>query len=138
MSKKPSKDRKRAATKPAKAAKPKKAAKTTSAAGSAAHAEETEKRRRPVKQQLPGMEQPHDEVLERLCLSIGTQREVMNAARIRIDGDTAAALQRMQATERMQAMYHDVELVRVAGADKLRVHLIKTAQQPEDLDDTKA
>lgn len=121
MSKTPSKDRKRAAAKkPAKA----KAAKKTTAAGKAAHAAATSRHKAPEDKKLPGMEQPRNAVLERLCTSIGTQRSVMNEARKTEKGDLSAALQEMQRREYMQFTFAGVELVRVAGADKLRVHLV--------------
>lgn len=126
MSKKPKQDRKRVAKKAAKPAAKKAAKKKVSAAGTAAHAAETAKRRKPVDKKLPGLEQPRNAVLERLCQSIGTQREVMNAARTREKGDTIAALQEMQRREYMQFTHAGVELVRVPGADKLRVHLVDT------------
>jgi hypothetical protein len=48
----------------------------------------------------------------------------MNEARKTEKGDLSAALQEMQRREYMQFTFAGVELVRVAGADKLRVHLV--------------
>jgi hypothetical protein len=110
-----------------KKAKPKAATKpkAASAKGKNAHAAATGRHTAPANAPLPGFEQIRDRVLDRLCESIGTQREVMNEAKQIERSDIGAALSRMVGKDTTIYKHHGVELIRVPGADKLRVRLTK-------------
>lgn len=103
---------KKKATKPKRPSKP-----------SAKHAAATEKHTTPKDRPLPTMEQSKNARLERLCDSIGTQREVINAAKTTERGDIQAALQEMQRSGLQVFRHGGVELARIPGADKLRVRV---------------
>lgn len=92
----------KAAKKPAKAAKPR-------------------TRTRPAAQPLPGMEQARNTKLDKLCESIGEVRDGLATLRGHEKEDVQAALTEMIRGDVGSYRHAGVELVRVAGEEKLRV-----------------
>jgi hypothetical protein len=76
-------------------------------------------------QPLPGMDQVRNGRLDGLCEGIAEQRRVMNQARQDEQADITAALPEMQRKGITAYKHGGVELVRVPGAEKLRVRLTK-------------
>jgi len=73
---------------------------------------------------LPGMEQVRNVKLDNVCESIAEEREEANAARVKEKQLTAAALKVMQERNVTVYKHAGVELIRVPGADKLRLRLV--------------
>ncbi len=76
-------------------------------------------------QPLPGMEQVRNVKLDNVCESIAEERETMNAAKTKEKQLTATALQVMQIGKVTVYKHAGVELIRVPGADKLRIRLVE-------------
>lgn len=74
---------------------------------------------------LPGMEQPRHVELDNACESIGDYRDAVNAAVLGEKQDKAAALQYMSKKGIHGYKHAGIELLRVPGADTLRVHKTK-------------
>lgn len=85
-------------------------------------------------QALPGMEKVRDQRLDNLCEAMADHRRVMNAARVEEQGDIVTALQHMVKKNISVYKHAGIELVRVPGAEKLRVRLVKE-QGDADADD---
>ena len=88
-------------------------------------------------QALPGMEQIRNVRLDHACEGIAETRSNMNALRLDERSDMQAALAEMH-TKGLTSYHHGgVELVRVPGAEKLRVRTVKepaTGQTDEPTD----
>ena len=80
----------------------------------------------PRSQVLPGggMDAVRNGDLDTLCEEIAEEREESNKARTREKASTAKALAVMQAEQYTVYKHAGVELIRVPGADKLRVRLV--------------
>lgn len=105
---------------------PKRAAKTTAPPKKvAARAAAASRAAKPRDVKLPGMRQPANARLEMLCQSLDTQRDIINNAKLIEKGDIAAALQEMTRRGYLSYKHSGIELIRVPGADKLRVHVVK-------------
>lgn len=118
----------------------KKAPKTKKASGFARGAKKAEakkaakgaaKKPSPRSQVLPGMEQVRNRRLDNICEGIAQERSIMNAASVEEKSLIATALQVMQDDKRTIYKHSGVELVRVPGADKLRVKLTKDSGDAE-------
>lgn len=86
----------------------------------------TKKKKGPRSQVLPGggMDAVRNGDLDNLCEEIAEERESSNQAKTREKASTAKALAVMQAEKYTVYKHAGVELVRVPGADKLRVRLV--------------
>jgi len=71
------------------------------------------------------MEQARNVRLDNICEGIASERAVMNAASVEEKSLISTALQTMQEKGITVHKHSGVELVRVPGADKLRVRLTK-------------
>ena len=83
---------------------------------------------------LPGMGQVRSKKLDNLCEAIGEARGAMNAAKIEEQASIQAALQIMQKENRTAFRHASVELMRVPGAEKLRVRITKEQGDADDAD----
>ena len=116
---------KKAVKKPAKKAAKKAAPSTTKKTNGAVKKAKAPKAKRPKDQRLPGMEIARDPVLDQLCESIADSKESVKDA---TDAETAArtnALARMRQKNTSFYRAHGIELIRVAGEDKLKVKKMK-------------
>lgn len=117
---------KKSAKKPAKKTAPKKPAKTAGSAKKPARSANAVARKSTARSQaLPGMEQARNVRLDNICEGISQERAVMNAASVEEKSLISTALQVMQEKGITVHKHAGVELVRVPGADKLRVRLTK-------------
>jgi len=85
--------------------------------------------RSPRSQSLPGMGQVRDQRLDNLCESINDERAVMNAAKVEETRLIRSVLQRMHDRDVLIYVHAHLELVRVPGAEKLRVRVLKDRAQ---------
>lgn len=82
-------------------------------------------RRGPRSQVLPGLDAVRSKPLDNICEGIGDCRDQMNAARTEEKRLLASALQTMQKKDLSAYRHARVELARIPGAERLRVHVTK-------------